>query len=179
MASLRGAALAGRTRGAAGIKAGSDRRPASLADGLVGTWQLVSRTDRTASGERRVEPSLGQDPVAVVYYDRTGNFAAQFMKRDRATASSDAAATAPNNSRARGGFDAYFGTYTVDEHRGTVTHRLIGALSAENVGQVLTRAMKVSGRTLTISLDTAAAQGEVVTRTLVWTRAVHPRRRAS
>ena len=101
------------------------------------------------------------------------------MKRDRATASSDAAATAPNNSRARGGFDAYFGTYTVDEHRGTVTHRLIGALSAENVGQVLTRAMRVSGRTLTISLDTATAQGEAVTRTLVWTRSVQPRRRTS
>jgi hypothetical protein len=40
-------------------------------------------------------------------------------------------------------------------------------LSAANVGQVLTRAMSVEGDTLTIALDTATADGEPVTRTLV------------
>jgi hypothetical protein len=146
------------------------QRPGSLAIELVGTWQLVSRTDRTSSGQRRVEPSLGEDPIALLYYDRTGHFAAQFMKRDRTAAVADAAGTAPNNSRARGGYDAYFGSYAVDEQGGTVTHRLVGALSAENVGQSLTRVMKVSGSTLTISLATATSQGEAVMRTLVWTR---------
>ena len=95
------------------------------------------------------------------------------MKRAR-TGGDDAvtlaAAAAPNNSRARAGYDAYFGTYSVDDERGTVTQRLTGALSAENVGQVLTRAMTVEGDTLTIALDTAAADGEPVTRTLVWRR---------
>lgn len=142
-----------------------------LSAALVGTWELISRTDRTAAGERRVEPSLGDDPVALLYYDRGGHFAAQFMKRGRTGEErEDGGAAAPNNSRARGGYDAYFGTYTVDDARGTVTQRLTGALSAENVGQVLTRGMDVSGDTLTIAVETASADGEPVTRTLLWRR---------
>ncbi|MGE5245143.1 MAG: lipocalin-like domain-containing protein [Betaproteobacteria bacterium] len=144
--------------------------PRRLSVDLVGTWELVSRIDRTASGETSAEPSLGADPYAMLYYDRTGHFAAQFMKRDRTAAGEEPAVSAPNNSRARGGYDAYFGTYTVDDVRGTVTQRLVGALSNENVGQVLTRAMKVSNDTLTIEVGTASPDGEPVTRTLVWTR---------
>jgi hypothetical protein len=149
-----------------------------LSGALVGTWELLSRVDLTAAGERRIEPALGEDPVALLYYDRSGHFAAQFMKRDRAVNAPVAPGAAvtptdqssPNNSRAQGGYDAYFGTYTVDDARGTVTQRLIGALSAENVGLVLTRAMSVDGDTLTIALATATANGEPVTRTLVWRR---------
>ena len=150
-----------------------------LSETLVGTWELFSRIDTTSAGERRVEPGLGEDPIALLYYDRSGRFAAQFMKRDRrmdrsAELSSPVAmagVAAPNNSRAQGGYDAYFGTYTVDDVRGTVTQRLIGALSPENVGLELTRAMTVDKDTLTIELQTAAADGEPVTRTLVWRRA--------
>jgi hypothetical protein len=141
-----------------------------LSEQLPGTWELVSRVDATASGERRVEPSLGEDPFAILIYDRAGHFAAQFMKRDRATAVADAPAGGSNNSRAVGGYDAYFGTYTVDDARGTVTQRLIGALSSEHVGAVLTRAMTVDGDALTIQLQTTSARGETVTRTLRWKR---------
>ncbi len=146
------------------------RTSGTLSADLVGTWELVSRLDRTPSGEPRPEPTLGEDPAALLYYDRTGHFAAQFMKRDRTTVVEKQAAAGPNNSRACEGYDAYFGTYAVDDLRGTVTQRLDGALSPENVGQVLTRAMRVTGDTLTIALDTATAAGEPVTRTLVWRR---------
>jgi hypothetical protein len=129
--------------------------------------------DRTSSGERRIEPGLGEDPVALLYYDATGHFAAQFMKRRRGedAFAAPSGAPVPNNSRAQGGYDAYFGTYTVDDARGTVTQRLLGALSAENVGQVLTRSMTVDDDTLTIEVETAAPDGEPVTRTLLWRRA--------
>ena len=60
-----------------------------LSRDLIGTWALVSRIDRTAGGERRVEPSLGEDPVALLYYDRAGHFAAQFMKRDSRAAAGE------------------------------------------------------------------------------------------
>ena len=94
-----------------------------------------------------------------------------FARRAPARMMPATAASAPNNSRAQGGYDAYFGTYTVDDWAGTVTQRLVGALSAENVGLVLTRSMIVDGDTLTIALATAAADGESITRTLVWRRA--------
>ncbi|HSS27921.1 MAG TPA: lipocalin-like domain-containing protein [Usitatibacter sp.] len=142
-----------------------------LSTTLPGTWRLVSRTDVAANGERRIDPALGEDPVAILFYDRSGNFAAQFMKRDR-TAAVDVVAAGPakNNSRAKDGYDAYFGSYTIDDAAGTVTQELAGALSKENVGHVLTRGMIVEGDALTIALETTSVEGEPVTRTLRWKR---------
>ena len=144
-----------------------------LSESLIGTWELLSREDHTSSGERRIDPALGADPIAIVTYDRTGHFAAQFMKRDRGqdpVPETAATRAAPNNSRAQGGYDAYFGTYETDDEVSTVTQRLLGSLSAENVGLVLTRRMTVVGDELTIRLDTATLEGEPVTRTLRWKR---------
>jgi Lipocalin-like domain len=143
----------------------------SLADKLVGSWELVSRIDRTAAGRERVEPSLGSDPVAFLVFDRAGRFAAQFMKRERGAEIEVAASAAiKNNSRAQGGYDAYFGSYLVEEDGRTVSTRLIGALSRENVGQVFRRRMAVESDTLIIELDTTTSAGEPVTRTLRWKR---------
>ena len=141
-----------------------------LSSTLPGTWELQSRIDVDSSGERRSEPSLGEDPVALLIYDRAGHFAAQFMRRDRSIEVPDGPTGASNNSRAVGGYDAYFGTYAVDDANGTVTQRLLGALSREHVGAVLTRAMQVHGDTLVIQLETTAAGGGAVTRTLTWRR---------
>ena len=141
-----------------------------LSEVLPGTWKLLSRIDVTAQGERRLEPSLGEDPVALLIYDRAGHFSAQFMRRDRSTRAPDAPVIGKNNSRAQGGYDAYFGTYSIDDQNGTVTQRLLGSLSHENVGMVLTRAMEVTGDSLVIRLETSAADGTAVKRTLTWQR---------
>jgi Lipocalin-like domain len=142
----------------------------ALSSSLPGTWLLESRVDVTASGKRQVEPSLGEDPIALLFYDRSGHFAAQFMKRDRSVVVPEGPRGALNNSRAQGGYDAYFGTYTVDDAQGTVTQHLEGALSRENVGLVLTRAMEVHGDSLIIRLQTTSSDGTAVTRTLTWKR---------
>lgn len=141
-----------------------------LSASLPGTWDLLSRIDVTSAGEQRPEPSLGEDPVALLIYDRSGNFAAQFMRRDRSGFIPEGPSGAKNNSRAQGGYDAYFGTYTIDDAASTVTQHLRGSLSAENVGLILTRAMQVLGDTLIIKLDTMAPGEETVTRTLTWRR---------
>jgi hypothetical protein len=143
---------------------------APLSETLPGTWQLLSRIDVTVSGERRPEPSLGENPDALLIYDRRGHFAAQFMRRDRSVDVPDGPGGAQNNSRAQGGYDAYFGTYTTDDEKSTVTQHLLGALSRENVGAVLTRTMVVRGDTLIITLETTSVDGTAVTRTLTWAR---------
>ncbi|MDB6095444.1 MAG: lipocalin-like protein [Verrucomicrobia bacterium] len=138
---------------------------------LIGTWELLSREDNNHAGERRIEPSLGSDPIALLYFDAKGHFAAQFMKRQRVADSEPAPLTkVPNNSRARGGYDAYFGNYQVDDGLGTVSTTLVGALSPENVGQVYVRHIAVVGDELTLRLDTAASNGEPIKRTLRWKR---------
>ena len=147
----------------------SSQKPLSVA--LVGTWELLKREDYTHGGERRIDPGLGANPIALIYFDAKGHFAAQFMKRDRRSeAEVEPVKTPPNNSRARGGYDAYFGTYTVDDAAGTVTTRQIGALSPENVGQLFVRNMSVEGDNLTIRLETATPSGEPIVRTLRWKR---------
>lgn len=143
----------------------------TLSTSLPGTWELLSRVDVTPSGERVEEASLGSDPIALLVYDRAGHFTAQFMKRDRSVfpVASAPEVSGPNNTRPLGGYDAYFGVFSIDDAAGTVTQRLVGALSPENVGHTVTRAMTVDGDTLTIRLETIAG-GRAVTRTLVWKR---------
>ena len=137
---------------------------------LPGTWELLSRVDLGKDGEQRIEPSLGSDPIAMPIYDRSGHFGAQFMKRDRsAVHPTDTRTAEANNSRAVGGYDAYFGEYEVDDATSVVTQRLRGALSAESVGLVVSREMRVDDDILSISLQTTVA-GEPVTRTLTWRR---------
>ena len=142
----------------------------SLSTDLPGSWLLQSRVDVTREGARHPDPLLGEDPVSLLIYDDSGHFAAQFMKRDRSTVVQAANAGARNNTQAQNGYDAYFGTYSVNDTDGTVTQRLMGSLTAANVGMVLTRGMQVRGDSLVIKLETNAADGVPVTRTLTWKR---------
>ena len=148
----------------------SPHRTDGLSTLLPGTWRLTSRTDVTASGERHPDPLLGEDPIALLIYDNSGHFSAQFMKRDRSGDPYEVSASARNNTRAQGGYDAYFGTYEVDERTHTVTQHLLGAISPANVGMTVTRAMSVRDNALVIQLETTAADGIPVTRTLTWER---------
>lgn len=125
----------------------------------------------TRDGKPHPDPMLGEDPVALLIYDRTGHFSAQFMKKDRSTAVQAPTAGGKNNTLAQNGYDAYFGKYSVDDRNGTVTQELMGSLSAANVGMVLTRAMEVRGDTLVIKLETTAVDGTPIVRTLTWKRA--------
>src|SRR4029077_3861189 len=122
-----------------------------LAARLIGSWDLQSRIDRNAAGEQRHEPGLGSDPFGFLVFDRTGHFAAQFMKRDRTSAvDTPATAAAVNNSFARGGYDAYFGTYSVDSEQGTLRTLLVGALSEGSVGQTFVRKISIDRDLMTL-----------------------------
>ena len=143
----------------------------SLARDLIGTWRLLSRIDRDASGRLVDEPTLGSDPLALLFFDGAGNFAAQFMKRDRSVGVAAPAFTGQNNTTAIGGYDAYFGTYEVDQTSSDVHTRLVGALSAGQVGATMLRNMKVEEGRLVIRLTTTTADDTVVHRTLTWERA--------
>lgn len=147
--------------------------PGEYARSLVGCWRLIRREDRSESGELRIDPGLGADPVGLLVYHASGYFSAQFMRRDRAAQDAEApgpTASGHNNTRAVNGYDAYFGRYTVDEASRTVTQTLDGALAPDNVGVVVTRQMEPEGDLLTLRLPTTAADGAPVIRTLQWQR---------
>lgn len=54
-----------------------------LENKIQGTWWLLSREDYTKDGQRRIDPILGSDPVAILVYANK-YFAAQFMKKTEA-----------------------------------------------------------------------------------------------
>ena len=142
----------------------------NLATTIQGVWWLQSREDWTRKGERKIDPILGPDPIAIVSYAKD-HFAAQFMKRDRTeNPGSQAVFSGRNNTSAVGGYDAYFGTFEVNEKTGKVSHTLIGSITHSNIGMTVSRDLRVIGNTLMIQLETTTPEGEAIIRTLIWKR---------
>jgi Lipocalin-like domain len=116
--------------------------PASSAkDQLIGTWRLVSRVVKHADGTSNPDPAYGPEyPIGYIMYDRTGHMAVQFMGLHR-----------PSNHSSLA-YDAYFGTYSVNEKSvpPTVTHHLEGSLIPENVGEDIVRDLILDGDSLTL-----------------------------
>jgi hypothetical protein len=138
---------------------------------LVGVWQLATRSVRKDNGEVVIDPVLGQQPLGRLYYDASGGMMLQMMRTGRTAAigkpahPEDAA-----NPRAVLGYDAYFGTYTVNEAEGTVTHHVQGSLFPEDLGKEFVRLFTLDGDTLTLSFTSPAAGGSKITRTLTFRR---------
>lgn len=142
----------------------------TLAAHIKGIWWLLTREDWNKQGEKRIDPTLGADPVAIVSYSGT-HFAAQFMKRERTeSAAGQVSYSGQNNTVAVDGYDAYFGTYEVDEETGKVAHTLIGSITPANIGITVSRDMRVDNDKLIIQLETTRSDGEAITRTLTWKR---------
>ena len=144
--------------------------PNNLENKIQGTWWLLSREDHTKDGQNRIDPILGSDPIAILVY-ANNHFAAQFMKRDRNPESvAQPTSSRQNNTSAIGGYDAYFGTYRVNEGTNHVAHTLVGSINPSNIGMTVYRDLQVEGDKLIIQLDTTTQEGEPVARTLTWKR---------
>jgi hypothetical protein len=149
---------------------------ASVKDHLVGTWKLVSRESRLDNGEIVPDPALGDKPSGVLIYDTAGHVAAQLSRQVRTMdifkdecAAITAVKTSPNTANTVFGYDAYFGSYTLHEKEGYVTHHLESALWPGNQGKDINRFFTLQGDVLTIKFTTTQ-DGKSVTRTLVWQR---------
>lgn len=144
---------------------------------LIGTWRLVSRQSRRPNGELEPDPGLSAVPLGILIYDQSGHVAAQLSRRDRTVDTigeecQTAARTkgTPDNSQTILGYDAYFGTYRIDEQAGIVTHHLEAALFPGDIGKDIDRHFTISGDKLTISFNTTTRDGVKVTRTVIWER---------
>jgi hypothetical protein len=153
------------------MKKGSLPPPnANLAAAILGIWKLKSREDVDAAQQVHIDPFLGRDPVGILCFGPT-HFAAQFMKRDRSGQDSLLErAQAKNNTAGVNGYDAYFGTYSVDSAAGTLTTRLEGSISPANIGDTYVRDVRVVDNELIIRLQTTAVDGSAITRTNTFSR---------
>jgi hypothetical protein len=113
-----------------------------VANKLLGAWRYVGTRINGDNWDR------GANPKGMIYYGRHGEMAVQIapdVKRTRAEAvmSPQEAFTAVKD------YIAYFGTYTVDEAAGTVTHHRQDSLQPGDNGD-LVRRYELSGDRLTL-----------------------------
>jgi ketosteroid isomerase-like protein len=121
-----------------------------LTSALVGAWKLVSWETRTTDGG--LSWPMGKSPVGMLTYDDSGRVAVQIMQ--------------PNTQGAL----AYFGTYTVDDMKGTVTHHVEASSFPDEVGTDLTGSLRMNGHSLTIVSATKTPTGKAATSVLSWQR---------
>ena len=140
-------------------------------DKLIGAWKLVSANYRRPNGEAL--DYLGANPRGALMYDARGNMSIHLMRFERPRfASDDRMSGTPEQAKAAlDGYLGYFGTYTVNEEKKTVTHHIEGATFPNWVGADQTRSFEIIGdqlilRTPTLSIAGGPAMGE-----LVWKRA--------
>ena len=142
----------------------------AAAQRVVGAWRLETRTVRRADGTVLADPVLGDRPLGRLYYDASGVMMLQMMRQGRAAAiGKPSSPRDAANPRVVLGYDAYFGTYTVDERAGTITHRVEGSLFPEDLGKDFVRGFTLDGDTLTLKF-TSTADASEITRTLVFRR---------
>ena len=159
------------------LRTRSTVRADSVPDQLIGSWTLVSRQTTSPDGHILADPGLAATPKGVLIYDRSGHVAAQLSRSGRTvqmleSECADITKVKGTNDTAQTvlGYDAYFGTFTVDVQKGIVTHHLESALFPEDIGKSITRHFVLSGDTLTITFNTSTHDGAPITRTLVWAR---------
>ncbi len=142
------------------------------AERLVGTWQLESFVEERPNGEMVASTRYGAKVRGLIVYDSSGNMAAQLMNPERPHFATDrpAQGTAEEIKTAFVGYNAYFGTYTLDESTATIRHRVNANLFPNLVGTEFTRKFKLEGDVLTLELPPAQIQGERRTARLVWRR---------
>src|SRR4029453_16080815 len=138
---------------------------ANLASKILGIWMLKSREDVDAGGQILNDPFLGRDPIGILCFEPS-HFAAQFMKRDRSDEEkAPQRVQAKNNTAAVNGYDAYFGTYSVDEAAGTLATHVEGSISPVNIGKTYVRDVRAVGTELLVQLKTTAIGDIAITRT--------------
>jgi Lipocalin-like domain len=111
-----------------------------IKDKFVGAWRLVSLEAPGPNGIIQKADSTG-----MFVFTRDGHASVQVMERNPAPQ-----AAAGPEQYSRGGYEATFGTYEVDERAHTFTFRVEGALVRSLIGKDLPRSFEFSGDQLIV-----------------------------
>ena len=124
--------------------AGQAMTQEALRKPFVGSWRLVSIVGGNNPANR------GTTPTGIIMYDAHGNMAVQIVP-DRPRPTYTGTPTAEQAAERMRGYTAYFGTYTIDEQAGTVTHHRQGMLDAGAVDFVRKFELSAGGNRITLT----------------------------
>jgi len=119
---------------------------AGIKEKLIGAWRLAWLEEQGADGKM----SRIVDRKGTLLYSRDGHMSVQIML--------PTAEDVPKGNPVqydRGGYEAYYGTYDVNEQTHSVTHHVEGALVRALVGKDLTRVYHFEGGQLVLKSSRA------------------------
>lgn len=140
---------------------------APLRTQLVGTWRLLSATQRLADGSVRPDPQTGQRGVGYLIYTESGRVCVVVGNPDRPRWTS---VQEPTDADLRSAFDglvAYAGTFEVNEAERYVVHHIEVDRVPNSVGTDRKRFCSVSGNRLVLHAVPPLPKG-VAEWTIVW-----------
>ncbi len=133
-------------------------------DRFVGTWKLVSVERRATDGE--LLPPRSPDPIGFIIYDPAGYMGVTIMQSGRTPYAGDQP-TPEEALAALTTYLSYFGTFTVNEADGFVTHHVQGSLNPRRISVDQKRFFEFSGNQLTLQPPVGPSG---VTARLTWER---------
>ena len=139
----------------------------SVTEKLLGAWRLISWEEHGAGG--KVTYPVGADAVGQISYDAAGRMSAQLVRpnQDRFASEDWRAATTAEKAAAWANYFGYFGTYTVDEKAGAITHHIEGSWFPNLVGTDQIRHYRLEGDRVVLNADTE--WGHVV---IIWEKII-------
>ena len=126
------------------VAEGQGKSQAELRKPFIGSWRLVSIEGGNNPTNR------GSKPTGIIIYDAHGNMAAQ-IQPDRQRPTYTGTPSVEQMAERMRGYTAYFGTYTIDEKAGTVTHHRQGMLDAGAVDFVRKFELEPGGNRITLT----------------------------
>ena len=133
---------------AASVPAASD-----INQRFAGTWRLIG-VERLDADDRPLPPPAppafgAPNGVGLLMYDPAGYMGVVIMQDARASYA-DTRPTADEARRTLSSYTSYFGTYTIDEGAGIITHHVEGNLSPNGTGADNRRAYEFDDDTLVL-----------------------------
>jgi hypothetical protein len=147
--------------------------------GILGLWRLV-RIDYSGPNGPLKDPVFGPNPSGTIIYDSSGWMSVQIVTGNRPRLGNPATRLSGLNTleeaqlkaAALDSYYAYFGTWTYDSGKSTISHHLVASLLPDETGLDYQREVQFDGRHLSLIVH-RQSEGEARTRTLVWERLPH------
>ena len=140
-----------------------------IKDKLIGSWKLLSWTYQNEAGE--TINYLGENPVGILMYDRTGMMNAQLMKSGRRSFASEAinGGSSEEMVHAFSTYLAYFGQF-YEQAPGEIVHIVTGSLFPNWLGNKEVRYGTIEDDLLILSTPPIPVQGKETVFYIRWQR---------
>ncbi len=135
---------------------------------FIGCWKLLSSEYHTSDGG--IMYPMGRGVTGRLMYSPDGYVSAQHMSVDRKPfAANDWLRGTPEEIKAAfESYRGYYGTWEVDEKKGTVTHHIDRGIMPNWTGTDFVRFYEFSGNRLTLRAVPQIMDGKTVTVYLFW-----------